>query len=48
VLATVATQAGNGALADGYRMAFALSGVLLLAAAAVAFVCVPRDTGAAA
>jgi EmrB/QacA subfamily drug resistance transporter len=48
VLATVATQAGNGALADGYRMAFVLSGVLLLAAAAVAFVCVPRDTGAAA
>ncbi len=48
VLATVASQAsddaGHGvtALADGYRTAFLLSGVLLLAAALVALVWVPR------
>ncbi len=48
-LATVATRAGSDAghgldaLADGYRTAFLLSGALLLAAAAVALVCVPRD-----
>jgi EmrB/QacA subfamily drug resistance transporter len=47
VLATVASSAsrhagqGLDALGDGYRMAFLLSGLLLVAAAAVAFVCVP-------
>jgi EmrB/QacA subfamily drug resistance transporter len=42
----VGSNAGHGvhALADGYRMAFLLSGVLLLAAAAVALLCVPRGT----
>ena len=50
VLATVASQAGNdagqglGALADGYRTAFVVTGALLLAAAALAFVFAPRDT----
>jgi len=46
VLATVASRTGHGvhALADGYRTAFLLSGALLLAAAAVAVVCVPRGT----
>jgi EmrB/QacA subfamily drug resistance transporter len=49
VLATIASRVGSNAgagvdaLADGYRTAFLLSGVLLLAAAAVALVCVPRD-----
>jgi EmrB/QacA subfamily drug resistance transporter len=54
VLATVASHAGSNsaegvdALADGYRTAFLLSGALLLAAAAVALVCVPRDVVAVA
>ena len=53
VLATVASQASNDAgqgldaLADGYRTAFLVSGALLLAAAAVSFVFVPRDNAPA-
>ena len=48
-LATVASQAshaagvGLDALADGYRTAFLVTGALLLTAAAVALVFVPRD-----
>jgi len=54
VLATVAGQADGRAglaahaLAHGYRMAFLLSGALLLAAAAIALAYVPRDLVAVA
>jgi EmrB/QacA subfamily drug resistance transporter len=53
VLTTVASRVtshagqGLGALADGYRTAFLISGLLLLAAAAVALVSVPREVRSA-